>query len=52
MQEARAALVGAVYHSGTMRTVTEECEVAAAAAAIVKKPVPGLTWGKGEPETE
>lgn len=51
MQEARAALVGAVYHSEKMRTVTEECELVAA-AAIVKKPVPGLTWGKGEPETE
>lgn len=50
-QEARAALVGAGCHSGMMRTAMEECEVVAA-VGIVRSPVPGLTWGKGGPETE
>lgn len=51
VQEARAALVGA-GHSGKMRTVMEECEAVAAAAGKVRMLVPGLTWGKGGPETE
>lgn len=51
-QEARAALVGAECHSVKMRTAMEECEAVAAAAGIMRRPVPGLTWGKGEPETE
>lgn len=50
VQEARAAPVGAEWHSGKMRTATEKCE--AVAAGIMRKPVIGLTWRKGEPETE
>lgn len=43
--------MGAERHPGKMRTVMETCE-AVAAAGIVRKPVPGLTLGKGGPETE